>query len=206
MAKRAFTLIELLIVVAIIAILAAIAVPNFLEAQVRAKVSRVKNDLRSLSTALESYAVDNGKYPICSARLGGIDWQQSGGIHHVVDLSTPVAYVTTVSFRDPFVIGPPDAEGWVRTGIPYSFLYIILPGYRTSIGEDRNSHWAKWWLNSHGPDQVKGPDPHGANLDWWAAWYAMHEYDPDNARFIAWTYDPTNGTMSNGDISRYQGQ
>jgi prepilin-type N-terminal cleavage/methylation domain-containing protein len=46
----AFTLIELLIVVAIIAILAAIAVPNFLEAQVRSKVSRAKADMRSIAT------------------------------------------------------------------------------------------------------------------------------------------------------------
>src|SRR5690349_9257970 len=60
---RAFTLIELLIVVAIIAILAAIAVPNFLEAQTRAKVSRVKSDQRSLATAIESYRVDNNEYP-----------------------------------------------------------------------------------------------------------------------------------------------
>lgn len=48
----AFTLIELLIVVAIIAILALIAVPNFLEAQIRSKVSRAKSDLRSIATAL----------------------------------------------------------------------------------------------------------------------------------------------------------
>ena len=57
-APKAFTLIELLIVVAIIAILAAIAVPNFLEAQTRSKISRVRSDLRSLATALESYCVD----------------------------------------------------------------------------------------------------------------------------------------------------
>ena len=56
--KYAFTLIQLLIVVAIIAILAAIAVPNFLEAQVRAKTARVKADMRTLATGMESYAVD----------------------------------------------------------------------------------------------------------------------------------------------------
>ncbi len=58
-----FTLIELLIVVAIIAILAAIAVPNFLEAQTRAKVSRVKADVRSIATALEAYRIDQNLYP-----------------------------------------------------------------------------------------------------------------------------------------------
>ena len=52
---RAFTLIELLVVVAVIAILAAIALPNFLEAQTRAKVSRVAADLRTIATALETY-------------------------------------------------------------------------------------------------------------------------------------------------------
>ena len=59
----AFTLIELLIVVAIIAILAAIAVPNFLEAQVRSKVSKSRNDMRALATALETYKIDTNRYP-----------------------------------------------------------------------------------------------------------------------------------------------
>jgi prepilin-type N-terminal cleavage/methylation domain-containing protein len=59
----AFTLIELLIVVAIIAILAAIAVPNFLEAQTRAKFARAKSDMRTIATALEGYRIDTNKYP-----------------------------------------------------------------------------------------------------------------------------------------------
>jgi len=61
--RHAFTLLDRLIVVAIIAILAAIAVPNFLEAQTRAKVSRVQSDLRSVATALEAYRIDSNRYP-----------------------------------------------------------------------------------------------------------------------------------------------
>ena len=61
--SKAFTLIELLIVVAIIGILAAIAVPNFLNAQIRAKISRTYADENALSTALGMYHMDIGAYP-----------------------------------------------------------------------------------------------------------------------------------------------
>ncbi|KXK39104.1 MAG: Fimbrial protein precursor [Candidatus Hinthialibacteria bacterium OLB16] len=49
--KRGFTLIELLIVIAIILILISIALPNFLEAQMRAKVARVRSEFRSIEAA-----------------------------------------------------------------------------------------------------------------------------------------------------------
>ena len=62
--KGAFTLVELLIVVAIIAILAAIAVPNFLEAQVRAKASRAASDMRVIATAMETQRIDTNAYPL----------------------------------------------------------------------------------------------------------------------------------------------
>jgi general secretion pathway protein G len=61
--RDGFTLIELLIVVAIIGILAGIAIPNFLGARNRARVARVFADFRTISTALESYYVDNTEYP-----------------------------------------------------------------------------------------------------------------------------------------------
>ena len=61
--SRGFTLIELLIVVAIIGIIAAIAIPNLLNAIDRGKQKRTMADVRSIGTAVESYAIDNNFYP-----------------------------------------------------------------------------------------------------------------------------------------------
>jgi type II secretion system protein G len=70
--SKGFTLIELLIVVAIIGIIAAIAIPNLLNAIDRGKQKRTMADLRSIGTAVESYAVDNNVYPV-AATVAALD-------------------------------------------------------------------------------------------------------------------------------------
>ena len=60
--KRAgFTLVEIMIVVAIIALLAAIAVPGFLRARKRSQASKIINDLRLISGAVDQYAIETSK-------------------------------------------------------------------------------------------------------------------------------------------------
>lgn len=94
--KVAFTLIELLIVVAIIGILAAIAVPNFLNAQTRASLARVQSDLKAVETALEMYQLDNNALP----------WPfttPKNRLINVFELTTPVSYLPSInSMDDPF--------------------------------------------------------------------------------------------------------
>jgi prepilin-type N-terminal cleavage/methylation domain-containing protein len=58
---NAFTLVEIMIVVAIIALLAAIAVPGFLRARKRSQASRIINDLRLIDSAVDQYAIENNK-------------------------------------------------------------------------------------------------------------------------------------------------
>ncbi len=61
--KHAFTLVEIMIVISIIALLAAIAVPNFLRARKRAQATRILDDLRLIDGALDLYAMEESKSP-----------------------------------------------------------------------------------------------------------------------------------------------
>ena len=61
--RKGFTLIELMIVIAIIIILAAVAIPNYLNMTDRAKRSKVSSDFNTIATALEAYMTDWGHYP-----------------------------------------------------------------------------------------------------------------------------------------------
>ena len=70
--RAGFTLVEIMIVVAIIALLAAIAVPGFLRARKRSQASRVINDLRLIDSAVDQYAIENNK--ASGAAVNITDW------------------------------------------------------------------------------------------------------------------------------------
>lgn len=70
--RQGFTLVEIMIVVAIIALLASIAVPGFLRARKRSQASRIINDLRLIDNACDMYAIENNKSTGNPVNIG--DW------------------------------------------------------------------------------------------------------------------------------------
>ena len=133
----AFTLIELLIVVAIIGILAAVAVPNLLNAQVRANLARVQADFNSIRKAMEMYRVDAGSYP----RGGYTDYLQ---LRH---LTTPIAYMSVMPvdvFWPPSLNGP-DRPYWYGACVGrMTFQEILRAGKKGAVNQ--------YVLYSSGPD------------------------------------------------------
>lgn len=181
--RRAFTLVELLIVVAIIAILAALAVPNFFEAQIRSKVARAKADLRSLACALEAYETDWNAYP---PAMGNAMYFK------LKVLSSPIAYITNSYVSDPFPAGDPTFVLNYRKCLSYL-------GRTSAVTCIRDEDPVEWWiLSSNGPDRRytnavgDGPSP-ALNAN-------------DTAGILEFRYDPTNGTVSDGNVCHPGGQ
>jgi len=182
--RKAFTLIELLIVVAIIGILAAIAVPNFLNAQIRAKIARVQSDHKSISTALESYMLDKNSYP------GDHDLDEyMNGQSGLFRLTTPVAYMSSLP-SDPFV-EKKLASMIAALGSANAYAANGRPDYEMGSGADNQGQYKKqaYSLMSYGPDLDDDNSSHDG-----------FPFGTDADR-----YDPTNGTKSDGNMFRWGG-
>ncbi len=147
-----FTLIELLIVVAIIGILAAIAVPNFLNAQIRAKVSRVESELRTCSVSIEAYRLDHGYYPTYNNPL-----DRTPAPHFLpLNLTTPVAYLSNL-FNEVFPArnapeGLPEEHEFHYFNRRQSpeFVQSREEAYFQKAAGTGNAY--EWFAFSHGPD------------------------------------------------------
>jgi type II secretion system protein G len=187
---RAFTLIELLIVVGIIAILAAIAVPNFLESQVRAKISRVRSDMRTIAIAVESYAVDNNTYPFVPQTFTDLPARMR-------QITSPIAYLTTIP-ADPFArkVDTLYCLGSIEDAKGSAYLYNTgnaLVG--VGIVDPNSLNRQSWALTSGGPD-LRIQFPYWPFAD---TFVISHAY-------LDFIYDPTNGTVSGGELFRRGGR
>jgi general secretion pathway protein G len=133
-----FTLIEIMVVVVILGILAAIVVPNIMDAPDKARVTKAKQDLRVLESALELYKLDNFNYPSSQQGLEALVAPPSG------DPPAP-------NWKQGGYIKALPKDPW---GNPYQYLY---PGTHGEID-----------LFSFGADGKPGGDGVSADIGNWA--------------------------------------
>lgn len=181
MPKSAFTLIELLIVVAIIGILAIIVLPNFLHAQIRAKVARSHADIRTISQAIAAYRVDNNRIPPLILGSGTILMIKPQHLSILYYLTTPIAYLNSTQVNSPF---SPYNGYWF-----YNWEYFLQEdGVSPTFYWNNSGHpeRALWMVSTLGPNNRDNP------------WEMV-----DNKHLLFNEYDPTNGVSSRGIIQTH---
>jgi type IV pilus assembly protein PilA len=94
---RGFSLAELLVVVAIIGLLAAIAVPQFISYRARGIDSQMKGDLKNAALAMESYFAENKTYPTSLAAIITVGFTQTDGVALTIDVTSPSSFTITAS-------------------------------------------------------------------------------------------------------------
>ena len=120
--KKAFTLIELLIVIAVIAILVSIALPRFRGMRQEANTTKAAGELRSLATAIESYYIHNSQqYPDQATAPNHTDWQT------VITNAAPQIIGTALT--DPFE--PSQQYTYATSAATSSGYYVVF-----SVGPD----------------------------------------------------------------------
>ena len=201
---KGFTLIELLIVIAIILILISIALPNFLEAQARAKVAKAAGEIRSLANSQESYYLDWKSYT--NDCIGSIPPPHVLGCFQ---LTTPISYIKQIPF-DSFGLqkrtggtvvnlrGSEVAFYPMGTGINPS-TEKKLKGYAPPFTRDTPPKKEAYIIYSAGPSGEEPGNP-----------TTLFPLEADIASrsggLEAWMiYSPTNGTKSYGGIIRTGG-
>ena len=198
--KKGYSLVEIVLLGTMIAILTAIALPNFLTAQTQSKVARVKKEMRYIGIALEAYKFDNNTYPWLKDIGSGPnnfpynDWTWCG---IPLNLNTPIGYVSDAIIWDAF----PDKSTNSPRRSTYRYMDNNLFNYLR-----QNYGWAWAYSDNMVGDWVypvyRGESysihPGYSNKVW-----VLISNGPDE-QFQDWiAYDPTNGIISNGDIERF---
>jgi type IV pilus assembly protein PilA len=134
--KKGFTLIELMIVVAIIGILAAIAIPNFLRFQAKSKQSEAKTNLGGIFTAETSWFAENNVF----ADLGVISWAPVGSS---VRYKYTLGGATTLGLAAVTIVAADwaGADPGITNDVPNA-IYAFTAGAQGNIDTDnRNDAW-----------------------------------------------------------------
>lgn len=179
---RGFTMVELTLVAIIILILISIALPNFLEAQIRAKVTAANGDMECLAQALEEYYIGYRAYPlnvVSKLPEGGLSEDGNPNLRGsaLTVLTTPVVYLSALPLDQFF------PQGKQRELFDY-INFVDLTGGPISKTSFRSSGSAAYVLVSVGPNRES---------DTFA-----QKIPP-----VMLLYAPTNGTSSPGDIHRF---